>query len=991
MARLYNDGAGTAYDSANAKFIDNLFGWTNYLAGTKNLNGAFEPFNFGSAAGFKSKVDNSLAGEMRDCGECHVGGGLMEYMSNTIPTSDYTGGVSYDPAKRTSYRDVVFGGLFTAFNALIDVFNPDPARRGDVVINDYAQTGVMEMDCLICHFEGYDWEKRKEAVRKGEFDASRALGSGLATSAASGVQVTYDTNLVKTNASGDLVVDLSAKLSPVPPADNCASCHLSQYNVDWKKRGDMWIEGTEAHYGIGCMGCHQRKDAASPTVGTSGLVSSTTLGLCDPAKGGASPFDAMWNKLDKSQFKECVDCHAPTSTPTYDTYNAPNPVSAHAIKGLTDKIAFDKDGNSVSHIELIDCSACHIRKSGFTGGAFVDGTGADEEGRLALHDEPQVSRDMTNGVALHWLGGKLYSANLLTSFFWRDVNGLAAGLDVNNDGRTAGMDALLQTHVNDINLAAGLQALTKDGIVTPAEITTSINALKGNSLGTGGGDTGIKAYLGIDDPTNAKVFLPKLSFLMVPFKSSHNIARGSEAWGAKGCKECHADGAGFYNGTYPVNGNMEGKFNYSSAQAATFTKVNGLSDPSDSHPNVVTKKGDRSMPVQIITADNPYSTTAVNANATIRNIDRSEMLYEATFKAVNTAWYDETAPIMGATRPAACSGATSPFYCAAPGGAAAKAGATSTLGWLLKIDTTADNGATVVSRTKQISSDMVASVDDIITNLGATFTGGFEFTMVAIDTNSDSVNDALKITAKPGYKIRINAQCDAGPFGFAGSLYQADPIVRAAGTFAGRTAYVGYLNAIGSAPAAVIATVGTTDATGNPAEITVTQGNVALTAAAAGALPADKYSYSWTCSDAAGTSEGQSVTRAFNSLGTYDLTLRVKNLYTNEEKVDQIKVKVTAPAPAAGVAVAAAGISYNSPSAGYAIIPLTITGVTFNKVKVVWGDGNTNIYTTSDANFVLPSHKFWGYPAKKSFTAKVYVYNGTTLAAQNDNITVLFP
>ncbi|MSM39002.1 MAG: PKD domain-containing protein [Geobacter sp.] len=993
MARIFNDGAATTYDATNAKFIDNLFGYTNSLTGAKNTNGAFEYFNFGSTANYKAKVDNSIAGQMRDCGECHVGGGMMEYVNNTIPSTDYSAGVAYDPAKRTSLRNAstIFGSVLNAVTAFIDIFNPDPAKRGDVAVNDFSQTGVMEMDCLVCHFDGYDWSKRKEAIRKGEFDASRAIGAGLATSAVSGVQVVYDPAQVTTDADGNLVMNLADKMNAVPKAENCNACHQSEYNVDWKKRGDMWIAGKEVHFGIGCMGCHERKDAASPTVGTSGLSSSTTLGLCDPAKGGASPFDAMWNKLDRAQFKECVDCHAPATTPTYNTYNAPNPVVAHQLRGLTDQIAFDAAGNAKSHVELMDCSACHVRKSGFTGGAFVDGTGADEEGRLALHDQVEVARDMENGVGLHWLGGKLSSANLLTSMFWRDVNGLSAGLDANNDGRTAGMDALLQTHVNNINIASGLEAIMKDGLVTPAEITTHINALKGNGLGTGGSDTGIKTQLNIDDPTNSKVFLPKLSGLMVPFKSSHNIAPKTEAWGAKGCQECHAPNAGFYNGTYPIAGNMEGKFTYSSAQMASFTKVNGLSDPTDSHPNVVNKKGDRSMPVVLFTVDNPYTTTPVNANATIRNIDRSEMLYEATFKALNTAWSDNTQPITGAVRPAACSGPTSPFYCSAPGGVAAKAGATSTLGWLMKIDTTADNGTTVVSRTKQISSDQITTVDEIIANLGSAFCTGFEFNLVAIDSNADGTNDALQITAKSGYKIRLSKQCDVGPFGFGGVQYVAAPIVRANGTFNGRSDYVAYLDAIGAVPTAEINTIGSTGVTANPAEVTLTQGTAyALAATAANTNPAvaGNYTYTWGSTDVTSSENqvGQNVNRTFTKLGTYTLNLTVKNNNTNEVRTDSQTIKVVAPAPAAGLTTV--GTVDAVTATKMATIPLS-TMPAHTRLYVTWGDGGTNSYTTATASYNL-SHKYYSAVSGKSYTMLVKVINGTTIVEQF-NVTVTFP
>ena len=158
---MFKDGNGAYYDAAASKFISTPFGMT-LPAGASTLEALvatpyYTPFDFGTTAVFAQKADNSVAGEMRDCGECHVGGGLMEYMIDPVKTT----ASAYDPAKRTSLREYVFGGAVTAFNALIDIFNADPTHRGDVVVQNYAETGVLEMDCLICHQKDYSWEKRK--------------------------------------------------------------------------------------------------------------------------------------------------------------------------------------------------------------------------------------------------------------------------------------------------------------------------------------------------------------------------------------------------------------------------------------------------------------------------------------------------------------------------------------------------------------------------------------------------------------------------------------------------------------------------------------------------------------------------------------------------------------------------------------------------------------------------------------------------------------
>lgn len=1055
---MYKDGNGLTYDATLAKFTSTPFG--KFLEDSQDTanpsisaGGYYVPYDFVDAATFKTKVDNSVAGEMRDCGECHVGGGLMEYMIDPAKTT----AAAYDPTKRTSLRDYVFGGAVTAFNALIDVFNPTKdavtgkyTNRGDVVIQDYSQTGVLEMDCLICHQKDYSWEKRKDAVRAGEYDASRAMGANMATSAKDGVTVFYNSTSVTRLTDGTAVANLEYKIVGKPLSEQCTSCHLgtakededgveighTKYQVDWKKRGELWsVNGTnlDVHSAIGCMGCHERTTATIagvPTnVGTTGTTSDLNLGLCDPAKGGASPFDALWNALDNKDFKNCAGCHEPATTPTYKTFGAPNSKGAHDKAGLNAKVAYGNAAGTVakSHIELIDCTACHIRKEGFSGGAFVDGTGADEEGRLATHDTEHVAKgDMIDGVALQWKGGKIYASNLLTSFFWRDVNGLSfanGGLDINNDERTGGMDPLLPTHVNNINIANSLDALTHDGVVTAAEINTQKTALS----------AGIRGQLGISTTQTTNPFLPKLSFLMVPFKASHNTAGAEKAWGAKGCKQCHSTagatiaatdpdnktgvaytGGGFYNGTYPINGNMEGSFNFNLTQTAPYTKVNGMADPTDSHPGVLTKDGKRSVPVKILSGyANPW--TADDVTGTLRNIDRSEVLYEATFQTIKDTFANTA--ISGGAIPAACStDGTSPFYCSTIG---AKKGATATGGWYLKVDV--KTGATTfVTRTKEIESDVITNVDGFVTDLGAF--GGDYFTVIGIDKAtglpavSPAVNNALKIVPTGTYEIRINAGSDVGPFGLKGALWKDEKIVRGTTEFVGRQAYVTYLNGItsasvnvGVAPAAAAINLEGA-ATGAQLNL-VTNQQYAVAVAA----PTAFTSYTWTTNagynvEIGGAASTNGTTKAVTANSTTVKftkpgAFRLQVVAVGPDGKSTSTVKTVVVKNPVYVSLPTTFTSANAPEtivdplgvrADVTInhlmtkVPVTLTDIpAYDKVRFFWGDGSSAT-TLSSADFLTANgtggvaHEYKRF--SKYLTAGVYNYkttvqffNGTTL------------
>ncbi len=531
-------------------------------------------YNFGTEANFIKSVDASMAGAMRDCGECHVGGGANEY----VPVAQTT---TLDPGARPALRDnpaIVTTGM-NAFNYFIDQYDENNnGIKGEVLKQDYADTGVLEMDCLMCHMEGYSWDKRTQAIRKGNFDASRVAGAelGTADNAAAGStggtgygkKVTYDPLMV-VNVGGNATLSALAlsKIQDVPPSANCSSCHMDLHKVDWKKRGDTWAPDmayqTEVHGSLGCQGCHTRTDGMTmdPVKGDplsnplwTGKASSTTLGH-DPAKGNA-PYSSLWNKTDNVALRTCVGCHI-TDSNHYGT-GAPNPTAKHTQMGLTQTLIQTGGMGKMtgvangSHLDVITCEACHTKKLGHgpvsteslyewgTGGALVDGTGPDADGRLTDHENLYVERTMENNLAVAWDGSKIGVRNALLSMFWRDkdevfnVRSSGTKVDVNNDGQDGAMDAVNPTHVANAMKVAGLQVLTHDGVITGPEIAAQALA--------------IKNYL----PTVGITGTPKLklSLMGVFFKVNHGTTPAASAWGSGGCKDCHGANKGFYNGPY---------------------------------------------------------------------------------------------------------------------------------------------------------------------------------------------------------------------------------------------------------------------------------------------------------------------------------------------------------------------------------------------------------------------------------------------------------
>lgn len=354
MARLFGGVAGTSsYDATVAKFNEvSSNDWTF--------------FDYGSAANFQDRVDISVAGVIMDCGECHVGGGGMEYvpfsdLDQRIPLRDLTTGVQplYGETPGAAYnatQGAVSESQFTAFNYFIDTYDVDgDSDQTELQYMDYANTGVMEMDCLLCHQPGYDYAKRNELLRDAKIDATRPVPAGLAVENSAlwtaggvngegiqtapvgyGTLVNYDESQFIFDASpttynpgltaGAYTLPSSwfdNNLSAKPDSFNCAYCHMNKPGVDWKKRGDNWapldasgnpaIDGTyEVHYNIGCMGCHERKPTEAQPQAVNWRTTYLTQGAGmlghDPAKGTA-PFSSLYNANDDAAFKSCDDCH----------------------------------------------------------------------------------------------------------------------------------------------------------------------------------------------------------------------------------------------------------------------------------------------------------------------------------------------------------------------------------------------------------------------------------------------------------------------------------------------------------------------------------------------------------------------------------------------------------------------------------------------------------------------------------------------------------
>jgi len=163
------------------------------------------------------------------CGECHPGGGSAEYDRE---------GNRYD-------RYMIQKGYTPGGENDLD---------GDYFQARWSETGVLEADCMICHFPEYNNEERKKQLKLLNFRWAPVAGWGIAKVTGSvdknePVKVTYD--LSKFDAEGKL----SPHIVREPRNEACLFCHAQP---GWKKRGANFEPRTDVHLraGLKCVDCH---------------------------------------------------------------------------------------------------------------------------------------------------------------------------------------------------------------------------------------------------------------------------------------------------------------------------------------------------------------------------------------------------------------------------------------------------------------------------------------------------------------------------------------------------------------------------------------------------------------------------------------------------------------------------------------------------------------------------------------------------------------
>ncbi len=429
-----------------------------------------------------------------NCGCCHPGGGAMEYdrYGNRYDEFLADGGVPDDLDGDYYYYD---------------------SGQGAVVQAPWDTAGVLEIDCLLCHMQGYSTASRAVEVKTGHLYTAPFAGAGMGT-VVDNQTVNYDAALVTNGIT----------LNTSPHDFNCAQCHAMDENgyatnpqnarSDIKKRGFTWgdIQGVPAAYerdvhdmaGMSCIDCH------------SGEIDHQFAKGHD--KVGTVRDDLDWT------ITSCTDCHV-------DDVNDGDQI------GVDPKTAHDGGGFGgiySFHMDKLDCTVCHIPfkisptlrtveiAAGVGSGKYGIWTGGSPGAPSGWTGfSPTYSWwDMEDGSY------KLFPMNHMTCVYWGEKDGATGEL----------------THplfLRNVVAAAAGATLSDDTGDGKAEVNTAAEI-----------DSMITQLLALGEPN---IVDPHIWVAPHLFSMSHNVRPAGDALGAgSSCTDCHDTGTWIFDGNYMI-------------------------------------------------------------------------------------------------------------------------------------------------------------------------------------------------------------------------------------------------------------------------------------------------------------------------------------------------------------------------------------------------------------------------------------------------------
>lgn len=424
--------------------------------------------------------------KVASCGSCHPGGGPMEYGRGSRGQADLSKTLVQGEFQSTASLDGDYSSRFT----------PDGKSA-------FRQSGVVEADCLICHFSGYRMRERNEQLYRRNYRWAATAGAGLGK--VQGAVFTYShpadgtdspdysrgswnlskRPLVSYNWSDRNLFTADGRLKgsvvkKSVSAKNCLQCHAEG---EAKNTGTAFTAAADVHVkaGLNCTDCHP-------------LVNNAKIRrLSHQIAKGKSLTGHVRDDLDGAGMKTCAACHSEGLLRGAKQAGDPKAIHAKLLEGAQ------------FHTYLVSCQSCHITGQPLRALTILDMSTGRETGYTADNfDAVSSSGDYLKPAAKPWLPwqtrAKQYLPAVPKHLMWfgekmkngeirpiplhhvvkavRSVQGLSTVTVNLPDGRKDKQ----KTVVSDQDITEMLRSLHKAGFANAVYVSDQIYELKKEKL-----------------------------------------------------------------------------------------------------------------------------------------------------------------------------------------------------------------------------------------------------------------------------------------------------------------------------------------------------------------------------------------------------------------------------------------------------------------------------------------------------------------------------
>ena len=490
------------------------------------------------------------------CGACHPGSGSTEYIRGADGTAAVDGEGNYVRLD-TDYAELVDLGLVSESMFDGDLFpmmaasSTNENNTGELPMNPFEVTGVIEGDCLLCHMPSYNFGARFKQISYRNYQWAAVAGANLGSISGKIFDYTSEAyNNSKDWASGEWHWDADPTVSYASGIDNgnivikgegelwlkgdifvsspnsaaCLRCHSG---ADSKKRGFSWAAGKDVHFdqGMDCIDCH----------GLAGETDSERMAH-NIGKGYAR-LGSVRNDLDGTNAFDCDDCHGEYILDQHsDIFGGPMHLDNIAcqtchIPYKVDNMGYLIDMSSGNQVWMLrdgttprwagDFGAI---KEGFVWSPFIKKYDPDGAGPMPEKYYPYGAKAST------WFGYVPAGKNTIQPYILRNVKAVYDGLKSEMNAPTVPVELVVD--------GAG----AKPNVSDTEDIVAMLNGLAAHAQTPAGG---VPVFVS----NEAAYKLDGDTLVAAPYENAetdhnfsifHNIRPAAEALGANGCTDCHS-------------------------------------------------------------------------------------------------------------------------------------------------------------------------------------------------------------------------------------------------------------------------------------------------------------------------------------------------------------------------------------------------------------------------------------------------------------------